>query len=154
MEKPGYVKSPDEVEILPIRPEPVMCVREKGFALVVITNQSVIGRGLTTHQQMARIHKKLLSDLAERGCKIDAVYYCPHRPDEKCSCRKPEPGLILKAAEELGLDLSRSWMIGDNDIDLEAANRAGCRAIKVETNAGDLDQALATILRCEEEQRE
>jgi len=85
--------------------------------------------------------------------RIDAVYYCPHRPDEKCSCRKPEPGLILKASEELDIDVARSWMIGDKDIDLEAASRAGCRGVKVETNKGDLDQALTTILRAEEEQR-
>ncbi len=153
-EKSDYVKSPEELELLPIRPESLRRLREKGFALIVITNQSVIGRGLTTHQQMAKIHEKLLAEFAERGCKIDAVYYCAHRPDEKCSCRKPEPGLILKAAEELDVDVSRSWMIGDKEIDLEAASRAGCRGVKVETNKGDLDQALTMILRAEEEQRE
>jgi histidinol-phosphate phosphatase family protein len=152
-EKSDYAKSPEELEILPIQPESLKRIREKGFALIVITNQSVIGRGLTTHQQMAKIHEKLLSELAERGCKIDAVYYCPHRPEEKCSCRKPEPGLILKAAEEFDVDISRSWMIGDKDIDLEAASRAGCRGVKVQTNKADLDHAVTLILQVEGELR-
>lgn len=144
------MKSPEELQILPIGLDALKKMRQRGFALVVVTNQSVIGRGLTTHEQMNKIHQKLVSELAFRGCNLDAVYYCPHRPDEKCRCRKPEPGLILKAARDLGIDLSRSWMVGDKEIDIEAARRAGCRAERVATNKADLDQALAKILAIEE----
>ncbi len=85
------------------------------------------------------------------GCYVDAIYYCPHLPEEKCSCRKPQPGLLLKAAKDLGIDVSESWMIGDKGIDLEAAKRAGCRGVRVETNVGDLQQAVSSILSTEKE---
>src|SRR6266704_1154333 len=87
---------------------------------------------------MRRIHEKLKSELKRMGCFVDGIYYCPHLPGEGCSCRKPEPGLILRAAEDLGIDIAASWMIGDKEIDLEAAKRAGCRGIRVQTNLGDL----------------
>lgn len=140
------MKSPEELEILPVSLQGLKKTQDLGFKLVIITNQSVIGRGLTTHDQMARINEKLTSELARQGCKIEAVYYCAHRPDENCECRKPAPGLILKAAKELDIDVSKSWMIGDKDIDLEAAQRAGCRGLRVHTNMGDLDDAVNKIL--------
>ena len=149
-ERPDYVKSVDELEILPIRLDSLKKIREKGFALVVVTNQSVINRGLTTHEEMSRIHHKLLSELAKRGCKLDAVYYCEHRPDEKCNCRKPEPGLILRAARDLDIDIPSSWMVGDKEIDVEAARRAGCRVERVQTNKGDLEEAIGRILEMEQ----
>ncbi len=117
---------------------------------MIITNQSVIGRGLTTHYEISRIHEKLRVELALLGCRIDAIYYCPHRPDEGCNCRKPEPGLILKASRELGIDTSRSWMIGDKEIDLEAARRAGCRGIRVPTNGNGLKEAVRSIALVED----
>jgi len=87
------------------------------------------------------------------GCYVDAIYYCPHLPEEGCCCRKPQPGLLLKAAKELGIDVKESWMIGDKEIDLEAAKRAGCRGLRVETNRGDLEQAVSTIIHNEEKTR-
>jgi len=78
---------------------------------------------------------------------VDGIYYCPHLPGEGCSCRKPEPGLILRAAKDLGIDLGGSWMIGDKEIDLEAAKRAGCRGIRVQTNVGDLQKAASSIIQ-------
>ena len=85
------------------------------------------------------------------GCCVDAIYYCPHLPEEGCNCRKPQPGLLLKAAKDLGIDVKESWMIGDKEIDLEAAKRAGCRGVRVETNVGDLQQAVSSILTIEKE---
>jgi histidinol-phosphate phosphatase family protein len=120
-----------------------------GFRLVIVTNQSVVGRGLASHEDMERIHEKLRSELKRMGCSVDAIYYCPHLPGEGCDCRKPEPGLILKAAKDLGIDVSASWMIGDKEIDVEAAKRAGCPAVRVETNAGDLQNAVSRIIHAE-----
>lgn len=149
-ERPDYVKIPKELEILPGIEAPLREIKKRGFQIVIITNQSVIGRGLTTHYEISRIHEKLRVELALLGCRIDAIYYCPHRPDEGCNCRKPEPGLILKASRELGIDTSRSWMIGDKEIDLEAARRAGCRGIRVPTNGNGLKEAVRSIALVED----
>jgi D-glycero-D-manno-heptose 1,7-bisphosphate phosphatase len=153
-ERTDYVKTPDELEILPRIGPPLRSLRERGFQLVIVTNQSVVGRGLATDDEMGRIHAKLQSELKQMGCYVDAIYYCPHLPGAGCSCRKPEPGMILKAAKELGIDVSSSWMIGDKEIDLEAAKRAGCRGVRVGTNRGDLEQAVSSILLAEDEAAE
>ena len=149
-ERRDYVKTPDELEVLPGIAPPLRDLGKMGFRLVIVTNQSVVGRGLTTDEEMGRIHEKLQSELKRMDCSVDAIYYCPHLPNSGCSCRKPEPGLILRAAKDLGLDVSSSWMIGDKEIDLEAARRAGCRGLRVRTNQGDLQQAVSTIIRAEE----
>jgi histidinol-phosphate phosphatase family protein len=149
-ERQDYVKTPEELEILPDIETSLREIQKRGFRIVIITNQSVIGRGLTTHNEMSRIHEKLRTGLAQLGCKIDGIYYCPHRPDEGCDCRKPAPGLILKAARELGIDVERSWMIGDKEMDLDAARRAGCRGIRVETNGGGLEDAVRQIALAED----
>ena len=144
-ERPDFVKSPEELEILPGIEGPLHEIQKLGFRIVIVTNQSVVGRGLTSHYEMSRIHEKLRLELARSGCSIDGIYYCPHRPDEGCDCRKPAPGLILKAARELGIDVERSWMIGDKEMDLEAARRAGCRGIRVATNGEGLEDAARQI---------
>ena len=149
-ERSDHVKTPEELEVLPDIASPLRDLRRRGFRLVVVTNQSVVGRGLATDEDMRRIHEKLQLELEQMGCRVDAIYYCPHLPGTGCSCRKPEPGLILRAGKELGIDLSSSWMIGDKEIDLEAAKRAGCRGVRVETNRGDLQQAVSSILGAEE----
>ena len=148
-EREDYVKTPEELEILPGIEAPLREVQKRGFRIVIITNQSVVGRGLTTHHEMSKIHEKLCHELARFGCTVDGIYYCPHRPDEGCDCRKPAPGLILKAAKELGIDMEKSWMIGDKEIDLEAARRAGCHGIRVPTNGCGLAEAVHTIVLAE-----
>jgi histidinol-phosphate phosphatase family protein len=152
-ERQDYVKTPDELEILPGLAAPLREIRKRGFRIVIITNQSVIGRGLTTHREMSLIHEKLRLELERFGCSIDGIYYCPHRPDEGCNCRKPEPGLILKASRDLGIDVAASWMIGDKEIDLEAARRAGCRGIRVTTNGTGLAEAVRRIAVAEDDSR-
>ena len=149
-ERKDYVKTPDELEILPGLEAPLREIQKRGFRIVIITNQSVIGRGLTTHHEMSRINQKLREEIARLGCTIDGIYYCPHRPDEGCNCRKPEPGLILRASSELGIDPERSWMIGDKVMDLEAAKRAGCRGIRVITNGSGLAEAVRQIALAED----
>jgi D-glycero-D-manno-heptose 1,7-bisphosphate phosphatase len=148
-ERSDYVKTPEELEMLPGIYEPLKEIRERGFRIVVVTNQSVVGRGLTTHEELGRIHAKLRYELAKHGCDVDAIYYCPHRPEEGCDCRKPKPGLIIKAAGDLGIDRASSWMIGDKEIDLEAARRAGCRGIRVPTNGNGLSETIRTIVLAE-----
>jgi D-glycero-D-manno-heptose 1,7-bisphosphate phosphatase len=110
-----------------------------GFRLVVITNQSGIARGYFTEADLRRMHRHLARQLRRCGARLDAVYHCPHHPDGMipelavlCSCRKPRPGLVLRAAADLDLDVSRSWFVGDILDDVEAGNRAGCRTVLVD----------------------
>ena len=152
-ERKDYVKTPDELEILPDIGPPLRTLRSMGFSLVVVTNQSVVGRGLATEEQLGKIHDKLRSELEELGCRLDAIYYCPHVPGSGCDCRKPEPGLILRAAADLGIDVGASWMIGDNQMDVEAARRAGCRGIRIGLNGTDLPSAVSTISSAEKAAR-
>jgi len=152
-ERADYVKTPDELEVLPGLEAPLREIQKRGFRIVVVTNQSVIGRGLTTHHEMSIIHEKLRREVEGLGCSIDGIYYCPHRPDEGCNCRKPQPGLILKASKDLGIDVANSWMIGDKEIDLEAAKRAGCRGIRVPTNGTGLAEAVRQIALAEDKSR-
>lgn len=113
-------------------------LKRRGALLIVITNQSGIARGLFSGEEFAVAQADLERRLASRGVRLDAVYHCPHHPDGtvpvlsvRCACRKPEPGLLLRAAADHGVDLSRSWMIGDALTDIEAGRRAGCRSILV-----------------------
>ena len=97
-----------------------------GFRLAIVTNQSGIGRGWFDWPTYERFHARILADLAEAGVTIDATFVCPHAPDAGCACRKPAPGLLLRARDALGADLEASWMIGDTERDVGAARSAGC----------------------------
>src|SRR2546428_14091296 len=124
-ERPDYVKTPNELEILPGIGPPLRALQERGFRLVVVTNQSVVGRGLATHEDLGRIHEKLQSELKRMACYVDAIYYCPHLPEEKCSYRKPQPGADLKTALDLRIAVSQSWMTAVKVLDLESATSDG-----------------------------
>lgn len=128
-----YVKSWDEFEFLPDAKKAIKRINDSDFMLILITNQSPIGRGIFGHERLDEIHKKMLHELGQLDCRIDAIYYCPHKPDDNCDCRKPKPGLILKAASDFNIDLENSWMIGDSKSDLEAGTRAGCKTAKVDS---------------------
>ena len=108
--------------------EGIRLLNECGFKVVVITNQSGIARGYFTEEMLAAIHDKMRNDLAKHGANIDAIYYCPHHPDDNCDCRKPQPKMVFQAALNLGIELGQSYVIGDTDMDIEMARRAGCRA--------------------------
>jgi len=97
----------------------------KGYLLVVVTNQSGIGRGYYTEEDFQKLTDWMLQYLSEEGVDVAAVYSCPHSPEEGCGCRKPAPGMLLQAERELGLDLSASWMLGDKESDMRAAKAAG-----------------------------
>ena len=100
-----------------------------GYKVVIVTNQSAVGRGLVSLEVAHEINNQLIRLIKENKGQIDGVYMCPHAPDEQCNCRKPNPGLLLQAAEELSLDLPQSWMIGDAWSDLLAGKAAGVRGV-------------------------
>jgi histidinol-phosphate phosphatase family protein len=148
-ERTDYVKNTLELEIFPNIIEPIKKLKGFGFSIIVITNQSAINRGLTTHQKVLEIHSTIQEFLKKNGTHIDRFYYCPHKPDENCQCRKPNPGLFLRAADELQLNLKLSWMIGDSDTDIQAALAAGCKSLKISSNY-ELQDAVQEILNSQD----
>lgn len=130
----------DALDVMPGAPEALRALHDAGFALVVVTNQTVVSRGLATEEEVAEVHRRLREQLPE----LDAFYVCPHHPNAdveryrvECDCRKPRPGLLLRAADELDLDLAKSWMVGDRVSDVAAGAAAGCRTILLRTGAHD-----------------
>lgn len=144
-EKSTYVKTVSELEIFSGVENSIKKLKDAGFLVIVITNQSAVNRGLTNHDNINDIHYNIQEYLQKNGTFIDKFYYCPHRPDENCSCRKPKPGLLLKAVEDLNIDLNSSWMIGDSDSDIEAAKSTGCKSIKINSYTS-FDSAVQRIL--------
>jgi D-glycero-D-manno-heptose 1,7-bisphosphate phosphatase len=121
----GYPRDPEAVELVDGAADALRALQQ-GWALVVISNQSGIGRGLISEQQATAVHERFVARFAALGVRFAGFYYCPHAPDAGCACRKPAPGLLRDAAAELGLDLARSVMIGDKASDIEAGRAAGC----------------------------
>lgn len=143
IEEREYLSSPDQVHLLPGAAETIAALNRAGWCVVIVTNQSGIARGFFTPSALDRIHQRLQHLLWCYGAQVDGIYVCPHHPEadidiyrRQCHCRKPQPGLLLQAAEELGIDLSESWMIGDRVSDLEAGSAAGCRTVLVRTGYG------------------
>lgn len=132
-----YIKSPDEW--LPIEGslEAIAHLKHAGHKVVVATNQSGIARGYYTESTLEDIHKKMHDLLAQHGATIDGVYYCPHHPDHGCKCRKPEPGMLLKIAEDFSENLSEAVMLGDKLSDIQVAQAADCPAVLVKTGRGE-----------------
>jgi D-glycero-D-manno-heptose 1,7-bisphosphate phosphatase len=122
----GYPRDPDDVQLLQGVPEGLRSLRSAGFRLVLASNQSGIGRGIVSKDEARAVHGRFTELLAGQGIELDGAKYCPHAPEAGCRCRKPEPGMLLDAARELGLDLEGSWMIGDKASDVEAGRRSGC----------------------------
>lgn len=141
-----YVKSWSEVSLIAGALDALRALSRLNWPIVVISNQSAIGRGLTTRDAVDDIHRRLSEEVAAAGGRINAFYYCPHRPGEGCDCRKPAPGLLLRASRELSIDLRRSFMVGDSADDMSAAVAAGCKPILVKTGRG---QAALRGMPCE-----
>jgi len=112
--------------------------------LVVVTNQSGVGRGMLTHKDLEAIHARLEGLLEQEDVALDAIYFCPHHPDDGCRCRKPNIGMVERAVSELHLDLRRSYLIGDHARDMQLANRVGAKAILITTEQVDT-QALEAL---------
>jgi D-glycero-D-manno-heptose 1,7-bisphosphate phosphatase len=131
MEDCDYCSDPNDVRIFPSVPEALRRLKSRGFKLIVITNQSGIGRELFTLDQYHAVEAEVLRQLGDG--LVDATYYCPDAPGHDSDCRKPAPGMVIKATQDHQIDLSRSFLIGDNEIDVECAHNAGVRAIRVRT---------------------
>jgi D-glycero-D-manno-heptose 1,7-bisphosphate phosphatase len=146
--RPDHVKSWPEVRFLDGALDAMRRLAARPVAVVVVSNQGVVGRGLLTLEQAWEVHNRIVEAIRGRGGRIDASYLCPHHPDEGCPCRKPAPGMLRQAANELNLDLSRSWLVGDAVADLQAAVAVGARGILVRTGRGiDQEELLSPELR-------
>jgi histidinol-phosphate phosphatase family protein len=126
-----YLDNPEDFQMYPGVAEGVKILNENGFLVIVITNQSGIARGYFTKETLEKIHQRMMKELKEKGAKIDAIYYCPHHPDDNCSCRKPETGLLEKAIKEHNIDTSHSYVIGDRMIDVEAGHKIGLKTVLI-----------------------
>jgi D-glycero-D-manno-heptose 1,7-bisphosphate phosphatase len=145
IEDSHYLGDQSRVRLVPGSSEAVAALNRAGWVVVVVTNQSGVARGMFTEADVGDVHAHLAELLLGFGAKIDAWQYCPHHPEGgvaeyrvACACRKPQAGMLLRAAEERGLDLAASWMIGDRVSDLEAGAAAGCRTALVRTGYGTL----------------
>jgi D-glycero-D-manno-heptose 1,7-bisphosphate phosphatase len=132
----SYVTSWQEFVFLPGVFAPLRQLAESCLAVVVVSNQSAVARGLISTAELETIHRQMIEAVEHQGGRLDAVFYCPHHPEEGCSCRKPQPGLLLRAAAHLDLDLSSSFVVGDAESDVEAALNAGCKPVLVLTGRG------------------
>ncbi|MBI1993580.1 MAG: HAD family hydrolase [Deltaproteobacteria bacterium] len=132
----GYLSRVEQIEILPGVPEAIELLRRSGLKVAVVTNQSAVARGFITEGELREIHRELERQLAGHGASVDGIYYCPHHPTEgvdryriACGCRKPNAGMARRAAAELDLDIGRSYVIGDQAVDMEMASRIGAKGI-------------------------
>lgn len=139
----GYLSRLEDLKIYDNAAEAIRLIKEKGFLAIVITNQSGVARGFFDEDFIVTVHNKMNEYLQERGTSLDALYYCPHHPlygneqyRKECPCRKPRPGLLLKAAEDFDIDLKGSYVVGDMPRDMDIARRVGARGVMVKTGYG------------------
>lgn len=144
----GFLRSSDDFELIPGVAEAIKKINASGYLCIVTTNQPVIARGEVTYMQLDEIHKKMETELGFAGAYVDGIYYCPHHPHKgyegeipelkmDCDCRKPKPGMLIKAATEFNIDLSHSFMVGDGENDVKAGLAAGCKSILINGEGTD-----------------
>lgn len=142
LDSSDYIKDPSEFVFIPNSPEAIALLTQNGFTVIVITNQSLIGRHMATPDTLQAIFKKMKAGVKKAGGEIKDIFYCPHVPEDKCACRKPKPGLILDAKKKYPIALDQSCMVGDSAKDIECARNAGCsKAVLVKTGNGSAAQA-------------
>ena len=153
----GFLRNIDDFELLPDVAKAVKKINASGYLAIVVTNQPVIARGEVTREQLQEIHYKMETLLGAEGAYLDAIYYCPHHPHKgyegeiselkiDCPCRKPKPGMLLKAAEDFNIDLSQSWMIGDGENDIKAGMAAGCKTALIGNGEYGQDMTVPSLL--------
>lgn len=135
-----YVKSWQEFSFLPGALTALAQLAQMNLPIIVVSNQSAVGRGLIDRSSVDDIHRRMIADILSAGGRVDAIFYCPHRPEEACTCRKPQPGMLLAAAEQLHLNLAGSIFIGDAETDVQAAQQAGCFPLLVRTGRGQREE--------------
>jgi len=156
----GFITHPDELELIPGAAEAISLINQSGYMAIVVSNQPIIARGECTFQGLKLIHDKMETELGRQGAFLDAIYYCPHHTDKgyegelpdykiNCNCRKPQPGLLLQAAQEWNIDLAQSYMIGDSEKDVEAGKNAGLKkSMRIASNtAGVLLETVRQLLQ-------
>ncbi|NCD33762.1 MAG: HAD family hydrolase [Spartobacteria bacterium] len=131
---PGYVEHVDDFHLIPAFIDALRIVKKHHRLAIVISNQRGVSRGIMSAKTVDAIHDKLQRSLQNHGLAMDAIYYCPHNHNE-CDCRKPKPGMLLRASEDWHIDLAHSLMVGDSESDVEAGHRAGCRTVRVHPDA-------------------
>jgi D,D-heptose 1,7-bisphosphate phosphatase len=141
IEDPGYINSPDQVKLLPYAASSLVELKQMGYKLIVVTNQSGIARGIVKEEALTQIHHQLKTLLGKEGAYLDDIYFCPYHPNgaipkycKESDLRKPNPGMILKAADDHDIDLAQSWMVGNSYRDITAGLRAGCRTILINSS--------------------
>ena len=144
IQDPGYLSDPDQVELLGGVAEALVEFKALGYQLIVVSNQSAVARGIVTEKVLGQIHSRLKQLLAEKGAYLDQIYYCPYHPDgvipkyrKEDGLRKPNPGMLLLAADEMDIDLSQSWIIGNSSRDVDAGLRANCKTILLDSPTHD-----------------
>lgn len=139
IEDPGYINNPDQVKLLDGVGESLSKLRQMGYKLIVVSNQSAVARGIVSEKVLGEIHERLEELLAHDGVRLDKIYYCPFHPDgsipkyrKESDWRKPRPGMLLAAAEELDIDLGASWLVGNSQRDIHAGLTAGCKTVLID----------------------
>jgi D-glycero-D-manno-heptose 1,7-bisphosphate phosphatase len=140
-EEVGYMYHAGLFRPFPWTGEAIRKINDSGMKAILATNQSGIGRGYFKEELVHQVHQVLHTELQQWQARLDAIYYCPHSPEENCECRKPKPGMLLRAARELDIDLSRSFMVGDRYLDVQTAHAAGVRSILVRSGDGIVELA-------------
>jgi len=135
-EELGYVNHIDRFQMFPYAAQAIRELNQAKIPVIVVTNQSGIARNIFPESLVHEVHKKMIAELAAGGAKVDAIYFCPHKSEDACECRKPNPGLLERAAREHALDLAGSWIVGDRYADLEMGHAAGAQGILVMTGYG------------------
>jgi len=137
-EEVGYINHPSRLRLYPWSAQAIKALNQNDLRTIVVTNQAGIARGYFTEDLVTQVHEKLRAEMSREGACLDAIYYCPHHPSvgeapyrQDCNCRKPKPGMLYRAVQELGVDLRRSFVVGDRYGDVELAHNAGARSIFV-----------------------
>ena len=149
----GFLRNIDDFELIDGVAEAIRKINETGYLAIVVTNQPVIARGEVSFDELEEIHNKMETLLGKEGAYLDAIYYCPHHPHKgyegerpelkiDCDCRKPKPGMLLKAAEDFNIDLSQSWMVGDGENDIKAGTNAGCKTVLIGDSGEKIGQMM------------
>ncbi len=148
VEEDGYINRLDRLVLFPYSVDAIRLLNRSGHAVVIVTNQAGVARGIFKESFVAEAHQHITEQLAAAGARIDAFYYCPHHAEgivgpyrQVCDCRKPQPGMLTRAASELGITLERSYVVGDRWHDLEAGQAVGAQGILVRTGYGRIDEA-------------
>ena len=135
-EEMGYVNHVDRLQVFPFAAAAIRQLNDARVPVIVVTNQSGVARDIFPESLVHQVHKKMISELSAGGARLDAIYFCPHKTEDACECRKPNPGLLERAARAHALDLAASWVVGDRYADLEMGHAAGSRGILVMTGYG------------------